>query len=653
MKPRFLLVGALELWTIALLAQPLDHVSIQRLYYTAKVWGYVKYFHSEVAAGRTNLDSQLIMTVRKVIASKSDVEFNAALREMILAPGEMAQPTYDAPILPDSLKYNLDLRWFNDEALSPDVRSALDTIRGRFRPQTHYLVGGASTGDNPSFTQDTSYYGVTTLPQAEVRLLGLCRYWNIINYFAPNKYLIDKNWDTTLTEFVPRFWNASDQYSFYRAILELVSRINDSHGVVFNSYVSSQIFGSYWLPFKLRTIEGEIVVVGVLPGMPGVKPGDVVRSINGVDIKTIRDSVRSYVAASNFSVLERDVDRALIRRVLNGENVRIALEDDTGLREVWVQSGTSYPWYNGLSRPTGPVWRKIQAGGSLGVFGYVDMGRLSVDSVAMMFSDLQNTDGIIFDVRNYPRGTLWTIVDYLYSTPLFNARFTVPDISYPGTLYWITSTIGQGSLSSPYSKEIRILFDEETQSQAEYTVMGLELHRPSLKIGSQTAGADGNVSLIYFPAGASTYFSGLGVFYPDGSQTQRIGIVPDIVARPTIHGIREGRDEVLEVALTHAVSLTYVVQRSTISSDRPTVLQNYPNPFNPTTTIEFAVPADTYVRLEVYNMLGEKVVTLANEFRTAGYYSEQFNATNLASGLYVYRFQAGKFVDTKKLILLR
>ena len=68
-------------------------------------------------------------------------------------------------------------------------------------------------------------------------------------------------------------------------------------------------------------------------------------------------------------------------------------------------------------------------------------------------------------------------------------------------------------------------------------------------IGSQTAGADGNVSFITFPGNYTTRFSGIGVYYPDGEETQRIGIVPDIEVKPTIQGVREGRDEVLEKAL--------------------------------------------------------------------------------------------------------
>jgi C-terminal processing protease CtpA/Prc len=68
-------------------------------------------------------------------------------------------------------------------------------------------------------------------------------------------------------------------------------------------------------------------------------------------------------------------------------------------------------------------------------------------------------------------------------------------------------------------------------------------------IGSTTAGADGNVSNIPLPGGLRTMISGIGVFYPDRRPTQRVGIVPDHEVKPTIGGIRDGRDEVLEAAL--------------------------------------------------------------------------------------------------------
>ncbi|MGE5805785.1 MAG: sugar-binding protein [Ignavibacteria bacterium] len=81
--------------------------------------------------------------------------------------------------------------------------------------------------------------------------------------------------------------------------------------------------------------------------------------------------------------------------------------------------------------------------------------------------------------------------------------------------------------------------------------------------------------------------------------------------------------------------------------------QNYPNPFNPSTTIRFALPQQTLVQLDVYNLLGEKVMELINEEMPAGYYQTAFNAGSLSSGIYFYRIQAGTFTETKKLMLLK
>jgi hypothetical protein len=91
-------------------------------------------------------------------------------------------------------------------------------------------------------------------------------------------------------------------------------------------------------------------------------------------------------------------------------------------------------------------------------------------------------------------------------------------------------------------------------------------------------------------------------------------------------------------------------------SDLPeefTLDQNYPNPFNPTTTIRFGLPESADVRLEVYTVLGQRVMTLVNENRNAGWHTVSFNGANLSSGVYVYRIQAGGMVQTKKLMLVK
>ncbi len=82
--------------------------------------------------------------------------------------------------------------------------------------------------------------------------------------------------------------------------------------------------------------------------------------------------------------------------------------------------------------------------------------------------------------------------------------------------------------------------------------------------------------------------------------------------------------------------------------------QNYPNPFNPSTTINFSIAKETNVTLKIFNLVGEEVATLINnEVRNAGSYDIRFNASNLASGTYIYRLQAGNFVMSKKMILMK
>ncbi|MCZ6774902.1 MAG: T9SS type A sorting domain-containing protein, partial [Ignavibacteria bacterium] len=95
---------------------------------------------------------------------------------------------------------------------------------------------------------------------------------------------------------------------------------------------------------------------------------------------------------------------------------------------------------------------------------------------------------------------------------------------------------------------------------------------------------------------------------------------------------------------------------SPLTLDRPATFrleQNYPNPFNPSTTIRYQLPKDVYVTLKVYNLLGQEVATLVNEEKGAGSYHVEFDGEGLASGMYLYRIQAGDFVDTKRLLLLK
>jgi len=81
--------------------------------------------------------------------------------------------------------------------------------------------------------------------------------------------------------------------------------------------------------------------------------------------------------------------------------------------------------------------------------------------------------------------------------------------------------------------------------------------------------------------------------------------------------------------------------------------QNYPNPFNPSSTISYQIPELSFVTLKVYDVLGSEIITLVNEEKVVGSYEIEFDATLLPSGIYFYRLQAGSFVETKKMVLMK
>ena len=128
------------------------------------------------------------------------------------------------------------------------------------------------------------------------------------------------------------------------------------------------------------------------------------------------------------------------------------------------------------------------------------------------------------------------------------AKITYPDLSYPGRFIFQNEYCGAIN-NDNYKGKVILLVNEFSQSFSEWLVMCLKTAPNVTVIGSQTAGADGDVSEIDFIGDYNTSITGLGVYYPDGRQTQRIGIIPDIEVKPTIEGIKQGKDEVFERAI--------------------------------------------------------------------------------------------------------
>ena len=528
-----------------------------RLAALGKVWGFLKYYHPRVAAGSIDWDSVVVATVPTVRAARTSVEFRATIQSLLNAAGRVrrcVEPRARSEVAgvrcrppgPDSLRASLDLRWLSDTTLfGLGIVRQLELVRDNRHQGPGRYVGYQLTA---TFTADSAFR-YPEYPGEGQRLLALYRFWNDARYFFPYMSVNDGDWNAVLPEFIPQLIAAKDAVDYHLTVLEMTARLNDAH-VGAGSPTLLRTLGNRFPPFAARSIEGKIVVWKLPRGTSAtgsrLRVGDVITHVGGRSVEQRRRDLARYVAAGNPAVFERK----LVEMVLRGrtDSVTYTVERDGRSLTQWVPMA-SVPVAAKRPRYSVAELARILPGSRI---GYIDMGDIDLSQVDSALAIVKNATGIVMDVRNYPRGTMYRFAQFFNPDARPFAKFTAVDPTYPGQVVWQPSMMaGQPGNANYFRGRVAILVDERTQSHAEFTVMALRTSPDNKVIGSQTAGADGNVTRFSLPGSIVALFTGLGVYYPDGRPTQRIGIVPDIEIGPTLAGFRAGRDEVLERAIEY------------------------------------------------------------------------------------------------------
>ena len=393
-----------------------------------------------------------------------------------------------------------------------------------------------------------SRYPAMALPDLGYRLLAAFRIYDVIERFYPYPELLDEPWERVLRESLPGFVGADTPLSYVLAVARMVERLDDSH-----AYVGSDVYyehvGKSSPPVRVRVIEGRPVVAGWLDAdaaaAAGVLIGDVVLEVDGENAVA---RLRYLAGLISASTPDGKLDKAALW-LLNGPEGSIAsvkLEGADGVRLVQMRRAWRFA-YN--REREGEALRILE-----GNIGYADLDRLSADRVEEMFETLRDTDGIAFDMRGYPLGSAWGIAPRLTDREgVPAARIYTPLVGHPEpapSSQHFLQRIGAGPPSSwTYDRPTVMLIDERSQSQAEHTGLFLRAANGTRFVGSATAGANGEITIIPLPGGISVGFTGQAVEFPDGTLLQRRGLQPDLEVRPTIEGFRAGRDEVLEAAV--------------------------------------------------------------------------------------------------------
>jgi C-terminal processing protease CtpA/Prc len=389
-------------------------------------------------------------------------------------------------------------------------------------------------------------------PPLPYRILAAYRWWNAIHYFYPYKHLIGSDWSAALAPSIRDLASASDSTEYQLAVRRMVARIQDSHGIVRDLVRGVPLAGAQ-PGILIRYIEGQPVVVYVAPpsASSGIAVGDVVLTIDGESPSALAAGLAMSIASSTPQSLNEIIAHYLLRGLVGSTAALRAQGPDHRVRTVtlarqyesFASLNTGY-----LQQTRGSILRKLP-----GNVGYADLARLTVAMVDSMFDMFRDTNAIIFDNRGYPHETAWAIASRLTrrdNTPVAREQWPIavsPD-TLEGGIHTIIQTLPKSD-KSRYPRRTVLLIDERAISQAEHLGLALEAANGTTFVGSPTTGANGEVKPVTIPGGMVAFFTGEDVRHADGRQLQRIGLQPDVAVKPTIAGIRAGRDEVLERAL--------------------------------------------------------------------------------------------------------
>ncbi|RZM23288.1 MAG: hypothetical protein EOO88_26630 [Pedobacter sp.] len=538
-----------------------DGRKVRELSVICKTWGLLKYYHPGIAKGQHDWDSVLVAATGRVLAGSRQGQVESEVERLFLIAGENSSPALQSKVGTVHTNGNYDVSWISGEwMLSREKRRRLlHTVAHPFRGRNFYAQPNPDN-DSTVFTPNEKPYKEMLFPDVNYRLLALFRFWNVVNYYYPYKYAIGKPWASVLQEMVPVLIEATDTLSYHKALAKMSASINDSHGSVWPSVFTS-FTGKYSPPFNFALQDGKAVVTEVLDsllsGSSNIQVGSVISAIDGISIRRRVKANLEYVPASNYGgklktmhgfILNSRIPKALYSfKNPDGKKVVASIGQ---VERNFIKD------YVDFMKMTSPVVAKVMDGN----IGYIYFSNLNGKNLDSAMNAVAKTKAIIFDMRNYPTNGygIYYVPNYLLGQPKIYARNTYPDFSLPGIFHYKVANddtqvgkVGKNN-SDPYTGKVILLVDHRTQSAAEWACMTLMTADNVTVIGNQTAGADGNVTRTVLPGNYKVSFSGLGIYFPDGSQTQRVGIPIDVRVDYSIEDWVRGRDPLLEKAIQFA-----------------------------------------------------------------------------------------------------
>lgn len=371
-----------------------------------------------------------------------------------------------------------------------------------------------------------------------IRLANVIMAWNVLQHFYPYFDDVPTNWDSTLTATLLSTLQCQSAEEFERIMRKMLVGLKDGHAEYYRA-VPHRI-----VPALIENVEGKPVVIASEDKR--LQQGDILLSVDdksapmllAEEEALVSGSVQYKRAEAAHRLTMAESNKARVSLARGSDTLSFVVERKPEL-EVNLYEHTAIQRISG-SEEKDTVW-------------YIDLAQVSVAEIEAKANEFAQAKGIVFDMRGYPKDGNAEILGYVTDSALLSPRYLVPQIIYPdheNVQGYDTSRLSRVQPKLPRWKgKCVFLTGGGAISQAEDIMSMVEHYKLGKIVDEATAGADGNVNMLYLPGGNKIRWTGMKVLKHDGSQLHGIGIQPTHPASRTLQGMRGGQDEVLEKAL--------------------------------------------------------------------------------------------------------